>query len=218
MRQMVGRIRVALGCDLAFPPKPTADSCFETICSEYQASLKSQESKPPEEKGWLELLVTIRRSMHHLFKAERGYETSLYHIIGSHVLPVDRYAVIGIGEEMAHTFFDSRFRPFARTEEAAFTMIDAIRRVKRSVQGCGGNTSIVAIINDDSYPGEDLGIEEVRQVEADLAFLDEATHRLFIDFPSSTTPEIFEYNFEVLRKKLHERRAEPGRLEIPFLS
>lgn len=216
VRELIERVRETAG--LIHNPvdvKLTPDECFELIRTLYQADMERELQKPPENVMWTELLVAVRRNMHYLFKAEYDYRTSVYHLNGNSVVPVDRYAAIGIGADIAHAVFGPIYQ-HTSTLESAFNMIDALRRVKTTVPGCGGSSTVMTIANSGDYPIAVVPSNEIKQIEADCEFLDEQLRRLYQWFPSSIPDEGFEHNFSTLKKKLLERRSQPNRLKFPW--
>jgi 20S proteasome alpha/beta subunit len=218
VREMIERVKEKTG--LVHNPvdtKPSPDKCFDLIRAEYQAEMERELQKPPDSIFWTELLVAVRRDMYHLHKAEYEYRTTVYHLKGQSVIPVDHYAAIGIGSEMGHAIFGPLYRKFALTLEGAFIMINALRRTKASVPGCGGSSNILMIANSGDWPIEEIPQAEIKQIEADCEFLDQNVGYLYEWFPSSLSKKGFEHNFRVLKNRLLERRSRPGRLKFPLL-
>lgn len=216
VREIIESVKKATG--LLHNPvdiKPSPDECFNLLCGTYQTAYEREQQKPQEEAILTELLVAVRRDMHHLFKAEYEYRTTVYHLAGKDITPIDRYAVIGIGRDAARTLFDPFYQKFSLTTEGAFAMINAIRRTKASVPGCGGSSNILTIRNSGDWPVSEIGQDEIKQIEADQNFLDENLRNLYEWMPSSISDEGFEYNFNVLKRRIAERRSQANRLKIP---
>jgi 20S proteasome alpha/beta subunit len=217
VRELIERVRDASGItrnpvDVMLTP----DECFDLIRTLYQTDMEKETQKPPENVMWNELLVAVRRNMHYLFKAKYDYRITVYHLNGNSVVPVDRYATIGIGSDIGHAIFGPVYRQFAPTIEAAFDMINALRRVKTTVPGCGGPSDILMIENDSEWKFDSIPYDEIKQIESDCEFLDENLRYLYEWMPSSISDEGFEHNFEHLKKRLTARRSQPNRLNFPW--
>jgi 20S proteasome alpha/beta subunit len=217
VRELVERVRDEAGItrnpvDVKLAP----DECYDLIRKFYQSDMEREAQKPPEDVIWTELLVAVRRNMHYLFKAEYDYRTTVYHLNGNSVVPVDRYAAVGIGADIAHAVFGPIYQ-HASTVEAAFNMIDALRRVKSTVPGCGGLSTIMTIADSGDYPVDLVPSDEIKQIEADCEFLDQNLRYLYQWFPSSMPGDGFEHNFSTLKKRLSERRSKAGRLKYPYV-
>lgn len=216
VRELVERVRDAMG--ITHNPvdvKVKPDDCYELIRGFYQEDMRREAQKPPENIIWTELLVAVRRNMHYLYKAEYEYRTTVYHLNGDSTVPVDRYAAIGIGADIAHAVFGPIYQRRS-TLEATFDMIDALRRVKTTVPGCGGASTIMTLVNSGDYPVDLVPTEEIKQIEEDCEFLDKNLRHLYQWVPSSTPNERFEDTFSLLKKRILERRSKPGRLKFPF--
>jgi 20S proteasome alpha/beta subunit len=219
VRELIERVRDASG--ITYNPvdvKLSPDECFELIRNFYQTDMAAELQKPAESVMWTELLVAVRRSMHHLHKAEYEYRTTVYHLNGGSVVPVDRYAAIGIGADIAHAVFGPIYQGHVGVLESSFNMVYALRRVKATVPGCGGNSTVMTIANAGDYPVDLIPSAELKQIEDDCEFLDNKLRMLYQWVPSSLTEEGFEHNFEVLKKRIIERRSQPNRLNFPWKS
>jgi hypothetical protein len=218
VRELVERVRDAAG--ITHNPvdvKLTPDECFDLIRSFYQADVEAEAQKPPETVLWTELLIAVRRSMHYLHKAEYEYRTTVYHLNGKSTVPVDQYAVIGIGSDIAHAVFRPIYQGTTGTLEAAFGMIDALRRVKTTVPGCGGLSTVMRIANSGDYPVDAVPSDEIKQIEADCEFLDRYVRPLYHWVPSSMQSDRLERNLDMLKQRLVERHNQLGRLKFPYV-
>jgi 20S proteasome alpha/beta subunit len=187
------------------------DECLAVIQAEYRNTIQIEmKKKNPDERSWFELLVTIRRDVREPFKAKlNDYRTSLYHLHGDRTLPIDRYVVIGIGQEFALSIFERRYQCLT-TLECAYILIDAIRQVKKSVQACGGSTNIVEIPDNGERPYENFGKLEIEQIEKECEFIEGLLNPLLLAFPSPMAGENFEKTMDWLTNRLRLRRAERG--------
>lgn len=195
---------------------PTPDECFEIICAEYQAMIEKQLKKPADQVSWSELLVAVRQDMTHLAKAEIDFETTLYHLNGDQVTPVDRFEFIGIGNEVGRAIFDPLYQKES-VLESVFSIINAIRRVKTAVPGCDGPTHVLTVKNSGEWPIEEVGQLEIEQIEKDSEFLDKQLRLLYQWFPSSMPDESFGKNLDVLRRQMIEQRSKPNRVKFPYV-
>jgi 20S proteasome alpha/beta subunit len=219
VRELIERVRDASGIthnpvDVNLKP----DECFSLLKDFYQADMEKELEKPPENVQWTELLVAVRRDMYHLHKAEYEYRTTVYHLNGNSVVPVDRYAAIGIGADIAHAVFGPIYNSWSGILEASFDMIDALRRVKATGPGCGGCSTVMTIANYGDHPIDFVPSDEILQIESDCEFLDENLRFLYRWMSSPGSKQRFNKNISLLRKRLTERRATPGRLTFPSVS
>lgn len=193
-----------------------ADDCLSLIRSIYEANMDKELGKPEAEIIWSELLVAVRRDKRHLFKAELEYETALYHLYGKKMIPVDRYAVIGIGNEIARSIFETRYSWIQHILEGAIVMVDALRRVKDAVPGCGGPTEIFAITGATNFFMHEFGAKEIKQIEADCEFLDSQLRYVYEWLPQCVSNNVLAENLERLTKRIDDRQNEPQRIRISF--
>jgi hypothetical protein len=119
--------------------------------------------------------------------------------------------VVGVGQEFALSIFERRYQCLS-TLECAYILIDAIRQVKKSVQGCGGSTNIVEIPDSGDRPYENFGKLEIEKIEKECEFLEGILNPLLLAFPSPMTSEAFESTVDWLLNRLRLRRAERGLL------
>jgi hypothetical protein len=187
--------------------------CLAIIETEYRNTIQAEmKKKNLDQRSWFDLLVTIRRDVREPFKTKlHDYRTSLYHLYGDRTLPIDRYAVVGVGQEFALSIFERRYQCLS-TLECAYILIDAIRQVKKSVQGCGGSTNIVEIPDSGDRPYENFGKLEIEKIEKECEFLEGILNPLLLAFPSPMTSEAFESTVDWLLNRLRLRRAERGLL------
>jgi hypothetical protein len=194
-------------------PNRPPDECLAIIEAEYRNTIQIEmKKKNADQREWFDLLVTIRRDIREPFKTKLcDYKTSLYHLYGDRTIPIDKYGVIGIGQEFALAIFERRYQCLS-TLECAYILIDAIRQVKRSVLSCGGSTNIVEIPNDGERPYENFGKLEIEEIEKECEFLEGILNPLLLAFPSPMTRENFERTADWLVNRLRLRRAERGLL------
>jgi hypothetical protein len=131
-------------------------------------------------------------------------------------MPVDRYVAIGIGADIAHAVFGPIYQS-TNILDGSFNMIDALRRVKTTVPGCGGPSTLLTIANEGDYPIDTVPSNEIKQIEADCEFLDEKLRHLYQWLPSSLAHQKFDRNLSILSKNLRERRKQAGRLKYPYV-
>jgi 20S proteasome alpha/beta subunit len=155
-------------------------------------------------------LLTVRTDIRTQGKIH-DYKTDLYNARGNRFFRVDRYAALGIGEEMATAVFEPLYLALS-TRENVYIATYAIQKVKRAIQGVGGTTTIIEVRNDDSIPFADFGAEEVRRMEDEFDFLDNALRPLLIAFPGEMTTENFNATLQHLGERLRKRRAERGKI------
>ncbi len=186
-----------------------AEEILETIKREYRDMLEAQRKKENvEERSSAWVLVTLRKDIRQPFKeAIYDYRTSLYLARDDHFLKVDRYAALGIGEEQAAAIFDPLYLPLS-TRENAYVAVYAIQKVKRSVQGVGGPTEVIEILNDGSLPFANFGKQEIKQIEKEFDFLEKQLHPLLIAFPSEMTDVNFRGTLKRFCEELKKRRTE----------
>lgn len=191
----------------------SADECLALIEGEYQGMIyREMAKKKADQKSWFELLLTVRRDVREPYKVKVfDYESSLYHLYGDRTMPIKKYGVIGVGQDVALSIFEHRYAPLP-TSECAYIMIDAIRQVKRSVQLCGGSTNIIEIPNTDELPYENFGKLEIAQIEDECDFLEGILNPLLLAFPSPMTGENFEGTVNWLVNRMKLRRANRGLL------
>jgi 20S proteasome alpha/beta subunit len=187
--------------------------CLTIIETEYRNTIQTEmKKKNVDQRSWFDLLVTVRRDVRERFKTKHyDYKTSLYHLYGDRTLPIDRYAVIGIGQEFALSIFERRYQCLT-TLECAYILIDAIRQVKKSVQGCGGSTNIVEIPDNGDRPYENFGKLEIDQIEKECEALEGILNPLLLAFPSPMVRENFESTVELFVNRMRLRRANRGLL------
>jgi 20S proteasome alpha/beta subunit len=71
VRELIERVREAAGITRnPVDVKLSPDECFDLVRTFYQSDMERELQKPPESVQWTELLVAVRRNMHHLHKAE----------------------------------------------------------------------------------------------------------------------------------------------------
>jgi hypothetical protein len=166
--------------------------------------------KNADQRAWFDLLVTVRRDVREPFKTKlHDYQTSLYHLYGGRTVPIDRYGVIGIGQEFALSIFERRYQCLT-TLQCAYILIDAIRQVKKPVLSCGGFTNIVEIPNNGERPYENFGKLEIEKIEKECEFLEGILNPPLLAFPSPMTPENFKSTVDLLVNRIRLRRAERG--------
>lgn len=182
-----------------------------TIQVEYQDMLKGQNSSADHDiPAWL--LATIRKDVRQPLKETiQDYRTDLYMVRGERIFRVEKYAALGIGEEMATAIFEPLYVPLS-TRENAYISIYGIQKVKRAIQGVGGTTDIIEILNDNNLPFGDFGKEEIRRIEEEFDFLDSALRPLLIAFPSEMTTTNFNGTLRFLVGRLKKRRKKRGKI------
>lgn len=181
------------------------------IKGEYSDMLNEQRGTGDVEENipaWF--LVTIRKDIRDQGKLH-DYKTDLYMVRGKRFFQVEKYAALGIGEEMATAVFEPLYLGLS-TRENVYIAIYAIHKVKRAIQGVGGTTTIIEILNDASLPFGDFGKEEVRRIEEEFDFLDDAVRPLLIAFPSEMTTDNFNSTLKRLVDRPKTRRTRRGEI------
>jgi 20S proteasome alpha/beta subunit len=185
------------------------DKCLEIANCEYSEALSQEEKKEPDLRSFVEFLISIRRR----YVESDRYETSLYHLYGDRIYPIEQYAVIGIGDEMARALCDGRAFP-VNLIGCTFVGVDTIRRVKNSVTYCGGETTVVEIHNSKEEPFDAYTAAQIMQIEADYGYLDEQLNILRLAFLGASN-EDFDAYISLLNRNLREHRSLPDRFKFP---
>jgi len=117
-------------------------------------------TQPPKpEKSWADVLITLKE----------GQAVSLYCGQGRHWFKVDKYKLLGIGEEQAEAVVNPLYSGEPTTNEAGYIAICVLRKVKWFVQGCGGPTEVGEI----RHTGPHLwSSDKVEQAEEDLDYFE----------------------------------------------
>jgi 20S proteasome alpha/beta subunit len=188
----------------------TAEEILTIIKNRYQNMTSRQQNKAlPEERSWAHVLVTVRKDVREPWKEKlHDYNTLLYLARDDHFFKIDTYAVLGIGENQAASIFEPFCNKYFSTRLAAYTAIDAIRKVKNSVQGVGGATELVEIMNDDSLPFADFGKEEVQEIEKEYEFFEKTAHPVLMAFVSNLSQEKLQAALGAFGHRLSKRRKE----------
>jgi Proteasome subunit len=185
---------------------------LECVKRNYQEMRAVQQQKTSaEERSWAHILITVRE---HVNEPWLDYDTRLYLARDDCFFRVEKYAVLGIGEEHAAAIIDPLCFAPSSVRAAAYAAIYALRKVKQSVQGVGGSTELIEITNSNSLPFADFGHEEIRQIESDYEFLEEKLHPLLIAFPSEMIEENFQLTLERFVRELTERRKQRKPLNL----
>jgi 20S proteasome alpha/beta subunit len=187
----------------------SAEGCLEAVVGGYRSALSDESRKAADQQSWAELIISVRRH------TRVGYKSQLFHLHGERVIPIGRYAAIGIGDEFAQAMFAPSYRDAAKMVNGSLALIEALRKVKESVTGCGGETNILCINDHPFNSGTMLGSEFVRQVEEDHKFLEESLRPLYWSFPASEGFEQVDKEIESAVTRLKNRKESAGRLRIP---
>jgi hypothetical protein len=147
----------------ALDDAPPSQSPLKTIKATYLAYLDEQFAKSPETET-ASVLVALRE----------GTKVNLYLGSDRHFTQVRGYEVLGIGMEQAEALFNPLHASWMTIYEAIYMAIYALRRVKGFVQGCGGNSEILAIKDKPSFLGlVSFTSDEIKEIEEDFDFFDQ---------------------------------------------
>jgi 20S proteasome alpha/beta subunit len=186
-----------------------AHECLERVKQQYQSMLTGEETKEQDQRSWAELLVTIRTH------GQSGYKAFLYHLHGNRMFPVEHYAALGVGDEFGQAMFAPIYRNDTRMMWNALALIEALRKVKRSVGGCGGDTDILCV-NDNAFnPGTFWSPHLINQSEEDFELLEEAMKSIIWSFSTPITDEAFQELVVRASERLVKHRQTPNRFKLP---
>ena len=191
------------------------DEILATMKRCYQEMRDLQQQKTTaEDRTWAHILITVRKDIREPWKAKLlNYDTWLYLARDDHFFRVEKYAVLGIGEEHAAAIIDPLYMRLS-TREVIYTALYAIRKVKQSVQGVGGPTELIEIVSNDSLPFADFGVEETQQIEREYEFLERELRPLLIAFPSEMVEENFQRTLDRFAQRLTEHRKQRKQLNL----
>jgi 20S proteasome alpha/beta subunit len=188
--------------------KDDPDEITTVIKQEYQAMVGDQRKKLASDRTSAQVLVTVRRDVREPFKTKiHDYKTSLYQATEGNFFEVNDYAVLGIAEAQGTAIFKPLYSRYLSVRENVYRAIYAVQKVKRWLQGVGGETEIIEILNNDSRPFADFGKLEIKQIEDDFDFLEEQLKPLMIALPSTMNDAYFQATLDRFTKALQARHA-----------
>jgi 20S proteasome alpha/beta subunit len=130
---------------------------------------------PEDEKLWAHMLLSIPEMS----------SVSLYQIRGTHFLKTDTYAALGSGFPQADAFFNLYYRPWMTVKQTEYMARYVLRRVKKFVKGCGGDTDTQQVRDDGLYRSRTMKRINLRtsaEMEEDFAFFDREMLSLLVAF------------------------------------
>lgn len=117
---------------------PNEDELISTIrvtASELHRRYFTNAAK--DDKSKLQMLAAIRTNE----------AWNLFLILGSRFVPIDRYHLLGIGEDTARVIFESRYSTALTIQEAGHLAAYGLRLIKKHVPGCGGDSDVYLFEN-----------------------------------------------------------------------
>lgn len=173
---------------------------IKTAYQEFRA--KHYTNAPKDEKTWAWILITLRQ----------GDTIHLYRGRNRHFAEVKRYSVLGIGQDQAEAAFKSLYESWMSIRQAGYVMIYALRKVKGFVQGCGGDSEIREIPDQEdifSFPPLPYDQHSTKDIEEDFDFFDKTMRPLVLTFADieTTTKDDFKSLLKTFAYALTQRRA-----------